>query len=261
MKKILLLIIVITPALVIFHLAYRASRSQVGSVDRHKIAQSRQQYWMQSESLSIPEINVSNLINGCETNFVLSSQQEQALAKVLTAWFDMLHSGTFQSFLAFRKPDEYKFDPDVLNFVASRLHIDSLNGLSNQQKLQMLHDYFNRITFDTVQASSVELRKIVTTQTNSAINPFNYYPEGLLLLHRSSPCQYKTEPKDFLREGKSVEWICFSAAYKSEHRPGDAIPLQIVFFWNPDESDWFPYECYMTSMPVQQGEKTPTIFF
>ena len=198
----------------------------------------------------------------------LSDEQKSRLIEKLALWVKGLHSSSYADFVAFRKPDRYVFNAQQVAFVATKLHGDprGLDGLPDAERAQTLFRYFNTLVFDSVSSGSITVTvrtaDAAWTKPSSGLNPFAYYPTGMLRLHTSSPFQYLTDPAQVMREHGRVVWATFCGAFYSRQIAGQAVPVQIALYWSPEAREWKPAECYLcgTRQPRQEGPE-PVLYF
>ncbi len=229
-----------------------------------------QRTWARAPKIMIPGAAFEAAARAAleKTQPALSEEQRSRLIEKLDLWAKGLHSGSYADFIAFREPERYVFNAQQVAFVSTQLHGDprGLDGLSDAERAQALFRYFNTLVFDSVSSGSITVTvrtaDAAWTKPSSGLNPFAYYPTGMLRLHTSSPFQYLTDPAQVMREHGRVVWATFCGAFYSRQIAGQAVPVQIALYWSPEAREWKPAECYLcgTRQPRQEGPE-PVLYF
>ncbi len=253
-----------------------------------------QKKWLKMKSAELDNPGTTNLIGKLvqEKASHLQPSQQFSLTQKLTSWLYQLKTGSFEDFLAFRDPDGYQFSTTALKVASYKLYkqtrnldglsddekyeawnsltdkekIDLLDKTSNKEKLELLHAAYTNVRFDSLRADSIHLnvRNWKTkVDASDVMNPFNFYPDGILSFHKHTPIRYRTKPAEVMKKHWGVEWARFRAGYDSPDYEGYVFAIQLALYWSPDEKRWLGAYCCISIPPDSVlGERvTPRIYF
>lgn len=239
-----------------------------------------QKKWQGMEKIALDSPEATNLVKRLvqEKASHLQPSQQFSLTQKLTSWLYQLKSGSFEDFLAFRDPNGYQFSTAALKVASYNLYkqtrdldglsddekyeawnsltdkekIDLLDKTSDKEKLELLHAAYTNVRFDSLRADSIHLnvRNWKTkVDASDVMNPFNFYPDGILSFHKHTPIRYRTKPADVMKKHWGIEWARFRAGYDSPDYEGYVFAIQLALYWSPDEERWLAGECLSVGVP------------
>lgn len=268
-RRILLLFAIVLPLVVVVRVAFhRKSLSEV-YMDRINAAAQR---WRRAVQLGVgsPELtNALAALVSTNADVPLDDLAREKLLEVVHQWLAALQAGTYDAYMAFRRPDFCRFNSNTVAFAnyCLRNRPADYESLPDAAKARLLFDVATTVRVESVASGSLELHLMRVFIPND----LHGLKRGEFLLrkyrgqlageHSHSPFGYYVQPADVLAEKGAVDLALLSTMLMSSGRRY-AIPAHITFFWSPDEGWWKPMELFtglINSVPGQKVE--PRIAF
>jgi len=226
----------------------------------------------------------------------LSDAQINSLSNSVLSWLTYLREGTYESLLAFRKPDSFSVLPETMRWLSQHYqqrtdflkayapgftpppgleeyaadpaslqrHLEQLTPI---EQAQVVFRFYSVTSVERLAASTfhLDIHEVAGKATNDVdrlTHLFQSYDTGYSSLHRVSPFRYRTNAQDVLAENGRLVLAFAGGVFRSKAKPAYPICMHVTFYWAPQESAWRPFEAYMSLLdPVSPDRLQPRMIF
>ena len=238
-----------------------------------------QKHWRGLEKLDMDSSGITNLVGKLvrEKASHLPSGQQLALAEKLTSWFYYLKTGTYEDFLAFRKPDYWNVSLKGVKWYASALYgnTNAFDHLPESEWTRAAYEFLSTSRYDSIRVGSIHFNVLPNrkTRTEDVLKPLLFYP-GATTVHEGNSTNifgdpiigYRVKPADVLKKHRGIEWARFRAGYDIVGYKGFICAIELALYWSPDEKRWLSGRClssdvWPSSYVPEESGRPPRICF